>query len=249
LVRHGQRPAWLHVWSGARLRDGRFWYGHAKDSFSGAIRHSSRSGGQERVSYRLRRRCRRVFHRPAWSIKAEYQYINLGSASLGGSGRTSDGTYSGSLSADHAYHTLRAGLNYHVGEVYELLKWGSKHWIRKCFRCLLNWLRLLLAWIICTLCASRMRQPAGPSPTSRTTNFSSLPGCRVPDGERVSDINGCRRNSGYDYTRPLLFVGAVSIGAPSMSRTPTPRPRGVPRPQQKHTLRSIAIRPSFFMIS
>jgi IS5 family transposase len=28
------------------------------------------------------------------------------------------------------------------------------------FRRLLNWLRLLLAWIICTLCASRMRQPA-----------------------------------------------------------------------------------------
>ena len=62
------------------------------------------------------------FIAPAWSIKAEYQYINLGSATLGGSGRTSDGTYSGSLSADHAYHTIRADLNYHVGEVYEPLK-------------------------------------------------------------------------------------------------------------------------------
>ncbi len=48
-----------------------------------------------------------------WSIKAEYQYINLGA---------NDPVYAGGKAVDDDYHTVRAGLNYHVGPTYEPLK-------------------------------------------------------------------------------------------------------------------------------
>jgi outer membrane immunogenic protein len=64
---------------------------------------------------------------PAWSLKAEYQYINLGSSSLSAAARNpgdDDGTETGSgaLKVDHTYHTVRAGLNYHILPAYEPLK-------------------------------------------------------------------------------------------------------------------------------
>jgi outer membrane immunogenic protein len=51
---------------------------------------------------------------PAWSGKAEYQYINLGSDSLTNGGATAD--------FNHEYNTVRLGLNYHVHGGYEPLK-------------------------------------------------------------------------------------------------------------------------------
>jgi outer membrane immunogenic protein len=65
---------------------------------------------------------------PAWSLKGEYQYINLGSSSLSTapaenqdlSGGSDSG--SGSLKVDHTYHTVRISLNYHVLPAYEPMK-------------------------------------------------------------------------------------------------------------------------------
>jgi len=74
---------------------------------------------------------------PAWSLKAEYQYLNLGD-----SARRIDLSYStgnkelptaavpgpethsfgAGLSSDHSYNTVRLGLNYHIGYTYEPLK-------------------------------------------------------------------------------------------------------------------------------
>src|SRR5262245_31203276 len=58
---------------------------------------------------------------PAWSVKAEYQYINLGQ---------NDPKFQSGLSFkrvgntvdDDAFHTVRAGINYHFGGGYEPLK-------------------------------------------------------------------------------------------------------------------------------
>ena len=49
---------------------------------------------------------------PNWSAKAEYQYINLGQ----------DSAWAKATSEDFAVHTVRAGLNYHIGTSYEPLK-------------------------------------------------------------------------------------------------------------------------------
>jgi outer membrane immunogenic protein len=63
---------------------------------------------------------------PAWSLKAEYQYINLGSSSLSTTTENPDAPQiergSDALKVDHAYHTVRAGLNYHILPAYEPLK-------------------------------------------------------------------------------------------------------------------------------
>ncbi len=62
---------------------------------------------------------------PAWSIKAEYQYIDLGnnnpvdSAGLTWPSSKADTTWH---NADNDIHTFRVGLNYHVGSGYEPLK-------------------------------------------------------------------------------------------------------------------------------
>lgn len=59
---------------------------------------------------------------PAWSVKAEYQYINLGKndpVSAGGFAFTSLPT---TTLDDDAYHTVRVGLNYHFGQGFEPLK-------------------------------------------------------------------------------------------------------------------------------
>jgi outer membrane immunogenic protein len=66
---------------------------------------------------------------PSWSVKAEYQYIDLGSTTLS---TNSDITYgvdpvytdngNASVKVDHTYHTVRVGLNYRLAQPYEPLK-------------------------------------------------------------------------------------------------------------------------------
>jgi outer membrane immunogenic protein len=58
---------------------------------------------------------------PAWSLKAEYQYIDLGSDRLTG---TDPLFHSPVVTNDisNTFHTVRAGLNYHIGPTYEPLK-------------------------------------------------------------------------------------------------------------------------------
>jgi len=58
---------------------------------------------------------------PAWSIKAEYQYLNLGKSDPVYLGFPWSG-FSGTKVEDDAFHTVRAGINYHVGGTYEPLK-------------------------------------------------------------------------------------------------------------------------------
>ena len=61
---------------------------------------------------------------PAWSLKAEYQYLDLGSTTLSAATGRTDFVENGSGSAklDNTFHTVRLGLNYHVGQGYEPLK-------------------------------------------------------------------------------------------------------------------------------
>ncbi len=58
---------------------------------------------------------------PAWSVKAEYQYINLGKNDPV---RATYGSFAsaGTKLEDDAFHTVRFGLNYHVLPGYEPLK-------------------------------------------------------------------------------------------------------------------------------
>jgi outer membrane immunogenic protein len=60
-----------------------------------------------------------------WSLKAEYQYLDLGSHDVAGRLYFANGTASGEVFKtryDEKLQTVRAGLNYHVGSVYEPLK-------------------------------------------------------------------------------------------------------------------------------
>ncbi len=61
---------------------------------------------------------------PAWSLKGEYQYIDLGSSDLTATATNPNtgNSGTGSVTVDHTYHTARVGLNYHVGQGYEPLK-------------------------------------------------------------------------------------------------------------------------------
>ncbi len=59
---------------------------------------------------------------PAWSLKAEYQYINLGKNDLTNPTFPSDPYSSFATVHDDAFHTVRVGLNYHVAPSYEPLK-------------------------------------------------------------------------------------------------------------------------------
>jgi outer membrane immunogenic protein len=62
---------------------------------------------------------------PAWSLKGEYQYIDLGSTNLSASNTNDGGLFdlpAASAKVDHTYHTVRIGLNYHVMPSYEPLK-------------------------------------------------------------------------------------------------------------------------------
>jgi outer membrane immunogenic protein len=63
---------------------------------------------------------------PAWSVKAEYQYINLGSEHLSGQIFNANGTPAigqfTKTEADVNFSTVRLGLNYHIAAGYEPLK-------------------------------------------------------------------------------------------------------------------------------
>jgi outer membrane immunogenic protein len=56
---------------------------------------------------------------PAWSVKAEYQYINLGNDDFYHKNNT---VYGSAVSKDVDLSTVRAGINYHVGAGFEPLK-------------------------------------------------------------------------------------------------------------------------------
>jgi outer membrane immunogenic protein len=59
---------------------------------------------------------------PTWSLKGEYQFIDLGSSSLASTSPNSKEIGSGTAKIDHSYNTVRAGLNYHLAPAYEPLK-------------------------------------------------------------------------------------------------------------------------------
>ena len=63
---------------------------------------------------------------PSWSIKSEYQYIDLGSTRLSSTfnptGAAGDTETVRTNSIDHNFHTVRVGINYHLGQDYEPLK-------------------------------------------------------------------------------------------------------------------------------
>jgi outer membrane immunogenic protein len=62
---------------------------------------------------------------PAWSLKAEYQYVDLGSQAVTGALFFSNGTPSGETfktAYDTRLQTLRLGINYRVNTAYEPLK-------------------------------------------------------------------------------------------------------------------------------
>lgn len=58
---------------------------------------------------------------PAWSIKGEYQFIDLGDSKLVAHTAVDDDDATGSVNIHHNYHTARVGLNYHLN-TYEPLK-------------------------------------------------------------------------------------------------------------------------------
>jgi outer membrane immunogenic protein len=58
---------------------------------------------------------------PAWSAKAEYQYINLGKNDPVAVNGTTPFSLFG-VDRDDAFHTVRVGLNYHLLPGYEPLK-------------------------------------------------------------------------------------------------------------------------------
>ena len=56
-------------------------------------------------------------------MKAEYQYIDLGSTSLSQAGAAVGGhPVDAKFTDDHTYNTVRVGLNYHVGAGFDPLK-------------------------------------------------------------------------------------------------------------------------------
>ena len=70
---------------------------------------------------------------PGWSLKAEYQHIDLGSdkspTTIAGvpvgaphPGSVAQGYASATFNSDHAYDTVRIGLNYHILPDYQPLK-------------------------------------------------------------------------------------------------------------------------------
>jgi len=59
---------------------------------------------------------------PAWSVKGEYQYINLGKNELADSTGFKFSTASGVPAKDDDFHTVRIGLNYHIHQGYDPLK-------------------------------------------------------------------------------------------------------------------------------
>jgi outer membrane immunogenic protein len=59
---------------------------------------------------------------PSWSLKAEYQYINLGENNPVNQSTGETFTAYGGIVRDDDYHTVRLGLNYYLQPFYEPLK-------------------------------------------------------------------------------------------------------------------------------
>ena len=55
-------------------------------------------------------------------MKAEYQYIDLGSTSLSEAASSVRPPVDAKFTDDHTYNTVRVGLNYHVGAGFDPLK-------------------------------------------------------------------------------------------------------------------------------
>ncbi|MGO9482109.1 MAG: outer membrane protein [Candidatus Kryptoniota bacterium] len=58
----------------------------------------------------------------SWSVKAEYQYIDLGDQTVSGARPGVSPTVIDSMQVDDNFHTVRAGVNYHFGADYAPLK-------------------------------------------------------------------------------------------------------------------------------
>jgi outer membrane immunogenic protein len=104
---------------------GGFAYGGTEDSLTvkawdGLV--SKKSKSETRTGYALGGGIEHLIS-PSWSLKAEYQYIDLGSDKISAqAGYCAFDLTSATLNAEHAYHTVRVGLNYHVAPSYEPLK-------------------------------------------------------------------------------------------------------------------------------
>jgi outer membrane immunogenic protein len=59
---------------------------------------------------------------PTWSVKAEYQFMDLGKGPSLSVDAVAPVKFFGVLDPEHAYSTVRVGLNYHVAPAYEPLK-------------------------------------------------------------------------------------------------------------------------------
>lgn len=60
---------------------------------------------------------------PSWSLKGEYQYINLGRTELyANTNPSAPAGADATVEYNHTYQTVRLGLNYHIGTAYEPLK-------------------------------------------------------------------------------------------------------------------------------
>ncbi len=59
---------------------------------------------------------------PAWSVKGEFQYVNLGQNNVCGSGSCFNDPATAGEQSDDTYSTIRVGVNYHFLPAYEPLK-------------------------------------------------------------------------------------------------------------------------------
>jgi outer membrane immunogenic protein len=106
---------------------GGFAFGGVKDSVTGTVPSFALAGTHSiddtKTGYVLGGGVEHALS-PAWSIKAEYQYIDLGTdtVSVDKEGIGINAGATATLNADHSYHTVRLGLNYHVAPAYEPLK-------------------------------------------------------------------------------------------------------------------------------
>jgi outer membrane immunogenic protein len=87
----------------------------------GAGASSTVSHGSTNTGYVLGGGVEHLFS-PSWSVKAEYQYIDLGSDKLSTTAGNPGYEASATLDAEHTYNTVRLGLNYHIGNTDEPLK-------------------------------------------------------------------------------------------------------------------------------
>ncbi len=59
---------------------------------------------------------------PAWSVKGEFQYVNLGQNNACGGGSCFNDQFNAGEQSDDEYATVRVGVNYHFLPAYESLK-------------------------------------------------------------------------------------------------------------------------------